>query len=116
MEESAIRRLIWERKDAVDAKIADPAFLALPADEQDAVVISVQLDVPLEVARRCVGNVAADDEMATLRNRLVETFRYGKRKALRPLRWPSPIIRICNLKHSAGRTRIQKGFPNVFQK
>ena len=86
MEEIAIRRLIWERRDAVDAKIADPAFLALPVDEQDAVVISAQLDVPLELVRRCVGNVAADDELATLRDRLVETFRYGKRKALRPLK------------------------------
>ena len=86
MTENSIRKQIWDRKARVDAKIAEPGFLELSDDEQDAAVIALQLDVPEDVAARCVADEATADEMTLLRERLSETFRFGKRKALRDLK------------------------------
>lgn len=86
MEEASIRKQIWERKDLVDAKVAEPEFLELPDDEQDAIVISLQLDMPLEAVKACVANTASEVLMTELKSRLAETFKYGKRKALRSLK------------------------------
>lgn len=86
MEESLIRKQIWERKDLVDAKVSEPEFLELSDDEQDAIVISLQLDMPLEVVKTCVTNTANDILMAELKSRIVEAFKFGKRKALRHLK------------------------------
>jgi len=45
-DESKIRKLIWERRDAVDAKVAESGFGELPSEDQDAWVVALQLDVP----------------------------------------------------------------------
>ena len=54
MGESEIRRMIWTRKEAVDAKIAEEGFLDLEPAEQDAWVIALQLGIEFDLARRCV--------------------------------------------------------------
>ncbi|MGN0855521.1 MAG: hypothetical protein ACI4R9_08385 [Kiritimatiellia bacterium] len=86
MDESSVRKLIWDRKAVVDAKIAEEGFLDLPPTEQDAQVLSLQLGIGLDVARRCVAGAAAEPEFAEVRAKAAEAFRYGKRKALRALR------------------------------
>lgn len=86
MEETSVRKLIWDRKALVDAKIAEEGFLELPPEEQDALVLSLQLGVDLEVTRRCVADAASEEEIAAVRAKAAEAFQYGKRKALRSLR------------------------------
>lgn len=85
-DENQIRKAIWARKDAVDARMAEPGFEALPTDEQDAQVLALMLDVTPEAARRCLGAEARADERERLWTGLDELFRYGKRSALRPLK------------------------------
>ena len=85
-EENKIRKVIWERKDAVDAKMAEPGFEALAEDEQDACVLGLMLGLPVELAARCVRGEAEAGEMAQLWEAIEETFKYGKRSALRPLK------------------------------
>lgn len=86
MNEGDIRKLIWERKEAVDAKIAEEGFLALTPEEQDAWVIALQLGLDYDVAKRCVDGAAEEAEIAAVRAGVAEAFQYGKRKALRSLR------------------------------
>ena len=83
---NAARKWIWARKDIVDDMTSSDSFKALPAEEQDAVVISLQLDIPQESVKRCLANEGTEEEMATLRSRIAETFKYGKRSATRPLK------------------------------
>lgn len=92
-DESAMRKLVWTRKDAVDAKMAEDGFASLPEQERDAWILSLQLDVPLELATACVrscgeGEVASADNgaLAEIRNKIAEAFKYGKRKALQELK------------------------------
>lgn len=85
-EENKIRKGIWERKDAVDAKMAEPGFEALTGDEQDAWVLGLMLGLPVEQAARCVRGEAEAGEMAQLWEEIEEVFKYGKRSALRPLK------------------------------
>ena len=85
-DESKIRKVIWERKDAVEAKMAEPGFEALPIEGRDAWVLGLMLDLPLEVAARCVRGEAAAGEMPLLWEKIDELFKYGKRSALRPLK------------------------------
>ena len=86
MDESEIRRMIWSRKEAVDAKIAEDGFLDLAPAEQDAWVIALQLGIDFELAKRCVDGSATEVEYAEVRAKVAEAFQYGKRKALRTLR------------------------------
>jgi len=86
MDDNKIRKLIWERKDAADAKMAEPGFDALPADERDAWILCLQLDVPFDQAAACVGGTADAGAMENVRARIAEAFQYGKRKALRALK------------------------------
>lgn len=86
MGESEIRRMIWTRKEAVDAKIAEEGFLDLAPAEQDAWVIALQLGIEFDLARRCVDGSATMEESAMVRAKVAEAFQYGKRKALRSLR------------------------------
>lgn len=86
MEETSVRKLIWDRKAAVDAKIAEEGFLDLAPEEQDALVLSLQLGVEVAVTRRCVAGTASEAEFAEVRAKAAEAFQYGKRKALRALR------------------------------
>ena len=86
MEESEIRRLIWARKEAVDAKIAEDGFLDLEPGEQDAWVLALQLGIDFDLAKRCVDGSATEEEYAAVRTKVAEAFQYGKRKALRTLR------------------------------
>ena len=81
-----IRKVIWERKGAVDAKMTESGFDALTADVQDAWVLSLMLDQPLELAARCVRGEVESCEMALLWEELDEVFKYGKRSALRSLK------------------------------
>ena len=85
-DENKIRKVIWERKDAVDAKMAEPGFEALQGDEQDAWVLSLMLDLPLELAARCVRGETKSGELPLLWEELDEVFKYGKRSALRQLK------------------------------
>ena len=85
-EESALRRAVWQRSDAVLAKMAEPGFEALPQNERDAWVVSLQLDVPYGQALACVDGTAAPEVLDGLRARAGRTFAYGKRKALRDLK------------------------------
>ena len=85
-EESKIRKVIWARKDVVDAKMAEPEFEALAGDEQDACVLGLMLGLPVEQASRCVRGEAEAGEMAQLWAAIEEVFKYGKRSALRPLK------------------------------
>ena len=86
MDESEIRRMIWARREAVDAKIAEDGFLDLATVEQDAWVIALQLGVNFDLAKRCVDGSATEEEYAEVRAKVAEAFQYGKRKALRTLR------------------------------
>ena len=85
-DENKIRKVIWERKAAVDAKMAEPGFEALAGDEQDACVLGLMLGLPVEVAARCVRGEAETGEMAQMWEEIEEVFKYGKRSALRPLK------------------------------
>lgn len=93
-DENVIRKLIWTRSEAVDAKIAEVGFEALAESQQDAWVLSLQLDMPMETAAACVeacqraGDSEPADEtvLADVRNKIAEAFKYGKRKALRTLK------------------------------
>lgn len=84
--ENAARKWIWARKDIVDDMTSSESFKGLPPEEQDAIVISLQLDIPQESVKRCLANEGTEEEMATLRSRIAETFKYGKRSAIRPLK------------------------------
>ena len=86
LNENAVRKWIWARKDIVDDMTSSESFKALPAEEQDAIVISLQLDIPKETVKRCLAQTASPEELATLRSRIAESFKYGKRAALRPLK------------------------------
>jgi len=85
-DESKIRKLIWERRDAVDAKVAESGFGELPSEDQDAWVVALQLDVPFDQALACVNGVASAAVLDDVRGRAAEAFKYGKRKALRALK------------------------------
>ena len=85
-EENKIRKVIWARKDAVDAKMAEPGFEALAEDEQDACVLGLMLGLSMERAARCVRGEAEAGEMAQMWEEIEEVFKYGKRSALRPLK------------------------------
>ena len=85
-EENKIRKVIWARKDAVDAKMAEPGFEALAEDEQDAWVLGLMLGLPVEQAARCVRGEAEAGELAQLWEAIEEVFKFGKRSALRPLK------------------------------
>ena len=85
-DENKIRKVIWARKDAVDAKTAEPGFEALAGDEQDAWVLGLMLGLPMELAARCVRGEAEAGEMAQMWEAIEEVFKYGKRSALRPLK------------------------------
>ena len=85
-EESTFRRAVWQRSDAVLAKMAEPGFEALPQNERDAWIVALQLDAPYEQARACVDGTAAPEVLEDLRTRCCQTFTYGKRKALRDLK------------------------------
>ena len=85
-EESALRRAVWQRSDAVLAKIAEPGFEALPQNVRDAWIVALQLDVAHEQALACVDGTAAPEVLDDLRARAGRTFAYGKRKALRDLK------------------------------
>ena len=85
-EESAFRRAVWQRSDAVLAKMAEPGFEALAQNERDAWIVALQLDVPFEQALACVDGTAAPKVLDDFRARTCQTFTYGKRKALRDLK------------------------------
>jgi len=89
-DENSMRKLIWERKAAVDAKMAEAGFEALPEVERDAWVLSLQLDVPFETAAMCMrtgeANSVDADVLAGVRAKVAEAFRFGKRKALQELK------------------------------
>ena len=85
-DENKIRKGIWARKDAVDAKMAESGFEALAGDEQDAWVLGLMLGLPMEQAARCVRGGAEAGEMAQLWEEIESVFKYGKRSALRPLK------------------------------
>ena len=85
-DENKIRKVIWERKAAVDAKMAEPGFETLEGDEQDAGVLGLMLGLPVELSARCVRGEAEASEMAQLWEAMEEAFKFGKRSALRPLK------------------------------
>ena len=85
-DENKIRKMIWARKDAVDAKMAEPGFEALAEDEQDAWVLGLMLGLPVELAARCVRGETKSGELSLLWEELDTVFKYGKRSALRPLK------------------------------
>lgn len=85
-DENKIRKVIWARKDEVDAKMAEPGFEALTGDEQDACVLGLMLGLPVELAARCVRGEAEAGELAQLWEEIEEVFKYGKRSSLRPLK------------------------------
>ena len=85
-DENKIRKVIWERKDAVDAKMAEPGFEALAEDEQDACVLGQMLGLPVKLAARCVRGEAEAGELAQMWEEIEEVFKYGKRSSLRPLK------------------------------
>ena len=100
-DENKIRKVIWVRKDAVDAKMAEPRFEALAGDEQDACVLGLMLGLPVELAARCVRGEAEAGELAQMWEEIEEVFKYGKRSALRPLK--AVLVRHETLKRpSAG--------------
>jgi len=86
IDENSIRKAIWARKDAVDAKMAEIQSEDIPADERDAWIISLQLGVAFETAARCLAGTAKAEELAEVREKIAEIFKYGKRKALRALK------------------------------
>jgi len=85
-DENAIRKALWTRKDATDAKMSEPGFEALPADEQDAWVVCLMLDLPFEQAKAFVVGGASEEVGGTVRGKIAEAFKYGKRRALRELK------------------------------
>jgi len=86
IDENSIRKAIWARKDAVDAKMAEIQSEDILADERDAWVVSLQLGVAFETVARCLAGTAKAEELAEIREKIAETFKYGKRKALRALK------------------------------
>ncbi len=86
MDENEIRKVIWDRKAAVDALMADSEFYDLPGEEQDARVLGLHLGLPYETMRACVDGTAAESDVELARARIAEAFKYGKRKALRTLK------------------------------
>ncbi len=86
MDENVMRKMIWSRKDAVEAKMAEAGFEALPEDERDAWVVSLMLDLSMETVLRCVRGEAKDGDLPLLWNEIDEVFKFGKRSALRPLK------------------------------
>ena len=86
LSEGEARKWVWRRKEIVDEVISSESFSKLPADEQDAKVISLQLDLDQASVNRCLAQTASPEELATLRSRIAESFKYGKRAALRPLK------------------------------
>ena len=86
VEENMIRKSIWTRAAALAEKVSETAFADLPDAAQDAWVLSLMLDIPLETAEACVGGTASEADLETVRGRIAESFKYGKRKALRPLK------------------------------
>ena len=85
-DENKIRKVIWERKAAVDAKMAEPGFETLEGDEQDACVLGLMLGLPVELSARCVRGEAEAGELAQMWAAIEEAFKFGKRSALRPLK------------------------------
>ena len=49
-------------------------------------MIALQLDLDQELVDRCLAQAASPEELATLRARITESFKFGKRAALRPLK------------------------------
>ena len=87
VEENMIRKSIWTRAAALAEKVSGTAFADLPDAAQDAWVLSLMLDIPLETAEACVGGTASEADLEkTVRGRIAEAFKCGKRKALRPLK------------------------------
>lgn len=86
IDENAIRKQIWERKAAVDAKMAESGFGALPLSERDAWVLSLMLDLPFDVSVRFVIGSPQAGERASVRAKADDLFKYGKRSALRALK------------------------------
>ena len=86
LSEGEARKWVWRRKEIVDEVISSESFSKLPADEQDAKVISLQLDLDQASVNRCLAQTASPEELAMLRSQIAESFKYGKRAALRPLK------------------------------
>ena len=86
LNEGEARKWVWRRKEIVDEVISSDSFSKLSAEEQDAKVIALQLDLDQESVNRCLGQTATPEEMAMLRSRIAESFKYGKRAALRTLK------------------------------
>lgn len=86
IDENEIRKQIWARKRAIDAKMAESGFDALPVGEQDAWVLSLMLDLPFDVASRCVRGESQVGERALLWEEIDEVFKYGQRSTLQPLK------------------------------
>ena len=86
MSENEIRKVIWRRKEIVDEVISRDSFSKLSAEEQDAKVIALLLDLDQESVNRCLAQTASPEELAMLRSRIADSFKYGKRAALRPLK------------------------------
>ena len=84
--EGEVRKWVWRRKEIVDEVVSSESFSKLPADEQDAKVIALQLDLDQESVNRCLAQTAAAGKLTTLRSRIAKSFRCGKRAALRPLK------------------------------
>lgn len=86
MPENEIRKWIWARKEIVDEAASDESFAALPPEEQDAKVVSLQLDLPEDVVTRCLSEQGSEEELSVLKARIADTFKYGKRIATRSLK------------------------------
>ena len=86
LNECEARKWVWRRKEIVDEEVSSDSFLKLSSDEQDAKVIALQLDLDQESVNRCLAQTASPEELAMLRSRIAESFKYGKRAALRPLK------------------------------
>ena len=54
LSEGEARKWVWRRKEIVDEVISSESFSKLPADEQDAKVISLQLDLDQASVNRCL--------------------------------------------------------------
>lgn len=85
-DENAIRKELWTRKDATEAKMSEPGFGALPVDEQDAWIMSLMLDVTLDQAKAFVVGGASAEVFEVVRGKIAEAFKCGKRRALRELK------------------------------
>ena len=86
LSEGEARKWVWRRKEIVDEVISSDSFLKLSAEEQDAKVIALQLDLNQESVNRCLAQTASPEDLAMLRARIAKSFKYGKRAALRPLK------------------------------